>query len=584
MTKVPLTIITLLLLQPAIAQYYIRGEVRDGQNNYIQNVKIYRPSTRSIYYSGFTGGFGIPSSELYDSLVFSKEGYRTVGLRLKTNKYQKIIMEPYEAPVVNQKHNVVSLTTGDENYVNPITYFNGETYSNLVENDFVKNNKKAQTSFGLRIDKASYSNIRRFLYNGIEVPPDAVRIEEMLNYFNFNYKEPPGNQTFSISSHLTICPWDVHHQLLFLDVSARKLNLDSLPPGNFVFLIDVSGSMDMPNRLPLLKEAFQLLVSNLRARDTVSIVVYGGRVGVWLPPTGGNEKERINNAIQQLSASGATPGESAIRTAYKVARSTFIKDGNNRIILATDGDFNIGQNSEKELEQLITEQRKSGVSLTCLGVGMGNYKDSKIEVLAEKGNGNFAYIDGIHEAEKILVEEFAQTAYAVADNVTVSVKFNPQIVEEYRLIGYDNKRSAYEENEVQLEGGVIGSGASNTIVFELITDSQSNLLPSKNALASITINYQIHGDTLFHNLPYQCDSELTPFNQLDSSLRVAAAVTMFGLKLKKSKYIPEMEWPHILNVASSAVNPEVYLQQQFMEMINKAQEIYDPKKRKRRRD
>lgn len=579
-----MTILAYMLVLQAAAQYYIRGEAKDMNGNGLQNVKIYRPSTRSIYYSGISGGFGIPSSSLYDSLEFSKIGYRPVYVKINTEEYQHIQMEPLDDPVNIHKNKLVSLTTGDEGLHNPISFYRGETYSNLVENDFVKTDKHAVTSFSMRIDKASYGNVRRFLNRDVEVPTDAVRIDEMLNYFNLNYTQPDSGQTFHLESSYTDCPWNPEHRLLLLNISAQKLKLDHVPPTNFVFLIDVSGSMDLPNRLPLLKEAFQLLVKNLRKQDTVSIVTYGGTVGVWLTPTGGDQKEKINKAIEEMYASGDTPGETAIRTAYQLARSTFIKNGNNRIILATDGDFNVGYTTEKELEKLIIQQRQSGVYLTCLGVGMGNYKDSKIETLSKKGNGNFAYIDGIREAEKVLVTQFTQTVYSVAGDVSVSIKFNPEVVSESRLIGYDNKKSVLEENENQLEGGEIGSGAGNTIIFEIVP-TKHDTLPKGNKLAEVIVNYKNRKDedSTKHDLTYTCQQHYIPFASLDSQLRFATAVSMFGLKLKKSKYFPETGWNDIYNIADDAKKQGDYLQNQMTELILKAKEIYEPKRRRRNR-
>ncbi|MBS1738297.1 MAG: von Willebrand factor type A domain-containing protein, partial [Bacteroidetes bacterium] len=414
MQKILYTAIILLIGINTSAQYYIRGEVNNENGEPVSNAKIYMPSTRSVYYSGYVGGFGIPSSNIYDSLIISKTGYITLSIKINTSLYQKLVLKmvPLNTSVETQK--LISLTSGKEGNMLPLSYFNGESYTNIVENDFIKTTSETKTSFSMRIDKASYSNVRRIINQGMKVPADAVRIDEMLNYFNFNYTAPPPGDVFKLNAQLTSCPWNADHQLLFLDVSARKLNLDKVPPSNLVFLIDVSGSMDMPNRLPLLKAAFQLLVKNLRPIDTVSIVVYGGTVGIWLMPTSGAEKDKISKSIEELNASGDTPGEAAIRTAYKLAESTFNKKGNNRIILATDGDFNVGQASEKELESLISKEKLSGVYLTCLGVGMGNYKDSKIEILAKKGNGNFAYIDDLREAEKVLITEFTQTMYSVA--------------------------------------------------------------------------------------------------------------------------------------------------------------------------
>ncbi|MEO6455226.1 MAG: von Willebrand factor type A domain-containing protein, partial [Ginsengibacter sp.] len=441
MIKVLITTFCLTLLFNANAQYYLKGEVKDDKQQPLQNVKIYMHSNHLLHTTGVTGGFGITTPLLYDSLTFSLQGYETKTLRLKADAYQVIVLKLLSTSSNTQKQKLVSLTKDADYQIGAKWFTADESYSNLVENEFVNADNFPNTAFAVRVDKASYSNIRRFINQNSIVPPYAVRIEEMLNYFNFNYNEPKDDKLFNIESQLTSCPWNEEHQLLFLNLSAKKLNLDNVPPGNFVFLIDVSGSMDVPNRLPLLKSAFQLLVKNLREKDTVSIVMYGGSVGVWLPPTSGAEKQKIIKAIEELTAGGSTPGEAAIKTAYALAKSTFNKAGNNRIILATDGDFNVGQANEKELEEMIIKQRESGIYLTCLGVGMGNYKDSKIEALARNGNGNFAYIDDIKEAEKVLVTELTQTLYTVANDVYINVHFNSDAINEYRLIGYDNKKN-----------------------------------------------------------------------------------------------------------------------------------------------
>jgi Ca-activated chloride channel family protein len=433
----------------------------------------------------------------------------------------------------------------------------------------------------MRIDKASYSNVRRFINQGTQVPVDAVRIDEMLNYFNFNYKEPQDDNVFRVESTVSDCPWNDKHRLLFLDLSARKLNLDHVPPSNLVFLIDVSGSMDMPNRLPLLKQAFQLLVKNLRKQDTVSIVTYGGSVGIWLEPTGGAHKQKIIKSIEALSASGDTPGEAAIRTAYKLAEHTFIKDGNNRIILATDGDFNVGQNSEADLEELISKEKQSGVYLTCLGVGMGNYKDSKIEVLSKKGNGNFAYIDDLREAEKVLVTEFTQTLYSVASNVYINAKFDSAYINEYRLIGYDNKKNIIATKNYELEGGEIGSGSGNTIIFEILPTKLDSISGKPINIADFQIHYRIPNDSIEKVVDYRCSDNYIPFDSLNNDLRFATAVAMFGLKLRESKYFPaDFDWKIIKDIAINAQSPDNFLETEFLESVDKAQGLYIDKKKR----
>ena len=424
MKKLFLYLSFLIFVLTANAQYYLRGEIKDEKNQYLQNVKILLNSDRNVYYSGSSGGFGISCGNKYDSITISLDGYETKGMRVKTDVLQDITLKTLSSNVSKSRQKLISITK-DQRFSSTYSWFvSDESYFSLIENETVNVNKFPNTAFSLNINKASYSNIRRFLNTKSLVPPDAVRIEELLNYFNLHYKEPENKNDFSIESQLSDCPWNAESKLLFLNVDARKLDMDKVPPSNLVFLIDASGSMDMPNRLPLVKAAFQMLVKNLRAQDTISIVAYGGTVSVWLQPTSGADKQKIIQSIEELTAQGDTPGESAIRMAYRIAERTFIKGGNNRVILATDGDFNVGEVSEKELEDLISKEKKTGVYLTCLGVGMGNFKDSKLEILAKRGNGNYAYLDDIREAEKVLVKEVTQTFYSVADNVYLNVHFN----------------------------------------------------------------------------------------------------------------------------------------------------------------
>lgn len=567
-------------MQQISAQYYIRGDVKDEKNVPLQNVKIYIPSTKTLYSSGVSGGFGIPSSKPSDSLIFSLDGYVSQALKINTNEYQHIVLQIIPTRATSHKQKLVSLTTGVSGNIFPLSYYKDESYSSLAENDFIKTNHQTNTQFSMRIDKASYSNIRRFINQNSKVPRDAVRIDEMLNYFNFNYKEPQNGQVFRLESQVTDCPWNKDDQLLFLNLSAKKLNLDHVPPSNLVFLIDVSGSMDLPNRLPLLKQAFQLLVKNLRSIDTVSIVTYGGNVGIWLQPTSGDKKQKILKAIAALTASGDTPGEAAIRTAYRLAEATFIKGGNNRIILATDGDFNIGQSSETDLEDLISKEKQSGVFLTCLGVGMGNYKDSKIEVLSKKGNGNFAYIDDVQEAEKVLVTEFTQTLYSIASNVLINAKFNPTYIKEYRLIGYSNKKSVIAENNYELEGGEIGSASGNTVIFEILPTAGKPFV-NRTPIADFKVSYSLPNDTAENVLEYKCQYNYQPFDSINKELQFATAVVMFGLKLRESNYFPpDVPWEKIKNIASASLTPDDFLEEEFIKLVDKANAIYTEKKKK----
>jgi Ca-activated chloride channel family protein len=565
------------------AQYYLRGEVKDEQNRPLQNAKIYLHSAKFLFNSGIQGSFGITVRELYDSITLSLDGYETKSLKVKTDTWQTIVLKVSAAHATKNKQKLISVTKNMQQTSKYNWFVNDETYFQLVENQFVECDKYPNTGFSLNVNKASYSNVRRFLNMKSTVPPDAVRVEEMVNYFNLYYTEPSPNETFHISSQLTSNPWNDKEQLLFLNISAKKLDLDAIPPGNFVFLIDVSGSMDMPNRLPLLKAAFQSFVKNLRPIDTMSIVMYGGTVGVWLQPTSGAEKEMISKSIEELTAQGDTPGESAIRAAYKLAESSFIKGGNNRIILATDGDFNVGETSEKAMDELITKMRQTGVYLTCLGVGMGNFKDSKLQTLAKKGNGNYAYLDDIHEAEKVLVQELTQTFYAVANDVLMNVQFNASMVKEYRLVGFDNKREAIADETNDLEGGEIGSGNSTLAVFEIVPTEHlhSNKAGVEEAIAHLQLNYSSLNDTIMLKIQHTVPNNYLPFESIHKDLQFATVVSMLALKLKQSSYINGIDWFTINLLAQKVVNKNDYLQNEFLKLLEKVQKIYPEKKNKK---
>lgn len=564
----------------------MRGEIKDEKNNLLSDARIVVHSTRIYYTSGYDGSFGITMKNLYDSLTVSLEGYETTSIKVKSDQWQVIILKISDDAANKSKNKLISATKNLHNKNENNWHAGDETYFKLVENEFVNSTEYPNTGFSLNINKASYSNVRRFLNNGSVVPPDAVRVEELVNYFNLRYREPINDNIFNIETQLTSCPWNTEEQLLYVNVSAKKLNLNKVPPGNFVFLMDVSGSMDMPNRLPLIKSAFQLFVKNLRPIDTISIVTYGGYVSIWLPPTAGSEQKKILEAIESLEAEGDTPGESAIKVAYKLARSTFIQNGNNRIILATDGDFNVGETSEKALEEIISQQRQAGIYLTCLGVGMGNFKDSKLQVLAKKGNGNYAYLDDMAEAERVLVKELTQTFYAVADDVSMNIEFNPYYIKKYRLIGFDNKKESLASNESEVEGGEIGSGSTMMAIFEILPEKQlSTSLSQSNKtdnIASIDLNYVVHNDTHQRKIKFEVPNNYLPIEKADRDYRFAAAVTMFGLKLKESKFINKQDWPYIIKFSKSVADPNAYLEKEFLLLLEKAKKIDGSKNRKKK--
>ncbi len=571
----------------ADAQYYLRGEIKDEKNKILQNVRITLYSDKHVYYSGTSGGFGISCIHPKDSITLMLEGYEPQSLSVSTLILNQIILKSLSANNSKDLKKLTSVSKNKNFSSNYILSINEESYFSLIENEVVNADKYPNTGFSLNINKASYSNIRRFLRTKSLVPPDAVRIEELLNYFNLHYREPDKDQDFKIETQVSDCPWNAESKLLYLNVNARKLDMSNVPPSNLVFLIDASGSMDMPNRLPLVKAAFQMLVKNLRPIDSVSIVVYGGIVKVWLQPTSGIEKQKIIESIEELNAAGDTPGESAIRLAYDVAKRSFIKGGNNRVILATDGDFNVGEISEKALEDLIIKQRQSGVYLTCLGVGMGNYKDSKLEILAKRGNGNYAYLDDIKEAEKVLVKEVTQTFYSVADDVFLNIHFNPDLVKNYRLIGFDNKRDVLKDTTgVELEGGNIGSGNSVLSIFE-ITPVVANVNKKdtiEKVLAEVVLKYTKPNDKLYKQLKYNCLYNFISFNKLDVDYQLGTAIAMFGMRIRQSKYFPDTtDWASIEKIALKSYNQSDYLQNQFVELITLAKKLY-PKKRKIKKD
>ena len=568
------------------AQYYLRGEVKDEKNENLQNVKIILHSDKLLYYSGSSGGFGISSNTKTDSLTLMMDGYETKAVKINSDQYLEISMKPLSTNVSKNRPKLISITK-DRNFSSKYTWsVSDESYFSLIENETVNAIRFPNTGFSLNVNKASYSNIRRFLHTSSIVPPDAVRVEELTNYFNLNYKEPDKNEYFKIESNYSTCPWNNKSRLLYLNINAKKLDLEKVPPSNLVFLIDASGSMDMPNRLPLVKAAFQMLVKNLRPIDTVSIVIYGGTVAVWMQPTSGSEKQKLIQAIEELTAMGDTPGESAIKLAYNVAKRSFIHGGNNRVILATDGDFNVGEVSEKALEDLITKERQSGVYLTCLGVGMGNFKDSKLETLAKRGNGNYAYLDDIKEAEKVLVKEVTQTFFSVADDVYLNVEFNPSLVKEYRLIGFDNKRDAVADSSGKLEGGEIGSGNSLLAIFEVTpSDGAETSSAAQGKLAEVGLRYTPANNKVEKMLHYKCMADLVPFASLNKELQFGAAVTMFGMKLRQSKNLPATNWSSIENIALQSHNNNDYLQKEFLQLVAAAKKLYgDGKSRKKKKN
>jgi Ca-activated chloride channel homolog len=558
--------------------------VLDEKNKLIPNVSIFVHSSKMFINGGSSGTFGLNSNKsISDTFTFVTDGYEKVKVEVFVSKYNTVKLKLLLSVANLQKNKLASLTKDFKSEKLQSFFATNETYSNLIENEFVQAKKFPLTGFAVNSDKASYSNIRRFINMQSKVPTNAVRIDEVINYFNLPdvyYK--PTSKTFQINSQLTDCPWEKGNLLLYVNIGAKKLDLSTLPPSNLVFLVDNSGSMELQNRMPLLKSAFKLLVNNLRDKDTISIVTYGGHVDVAMAPISGKYKDSILKAIEAMEAAGDTPGESAIRIAYNIAKNKFLKNGNNRVILATDGDFNVGISDEAELEKLITIQSQSGIYLTCLGIGMGNYKDSKLEVLAKKGNGNFAYIDSETEAEKVLVKEMTQTLFSVADKTFMNVKFSSDYIDEYRLIGFDNKLNALTDTSSKLEGGEVGSGYNSIVLFEIKPTINFNATKNKD-YASVIIKYEDPKTHLNNECSYECVGNYVPFDTLHKVYKFATSLAMFGGYIKQSSYMRNVVLDDIIAIASGSLNAQNKLQVEFGELLLKAKKIYEPGKKKKKK-
>ena len=452
----------------------------------------------------------------------------------------------------------------------PADDYNTEDYDLIKENRFYKADQTPLSTFSIDVDAASYSNMRRFINNGQAPPKDAIRIEEMVNYFNYDYPQPEGNVPFSVTTEVSDCPWAAEHQLLHIGLQGKNIPMDDLPASNLVFLIDVSGSMNAANKLPLLQSAFKLLTDQLREEDRVSIVVYAGAAGVVLNPTSGANKTKIKDAIHQLKAGGSTAGGEGIQLAYKVAKEHFVKNGNNRVILATDGDFNIGASSDAELVRMIEEERESGVFLTVLGFGMGNYKDNKMQKLADAGNGHHAYIDNLKEARKVLINEFGGTLFTIAKDVKIQLEFNPAHVKGYRLIGYENRLLDKEDfNDDKKDAGELGSGHTVTALYEIIplgvespylaevdplkyqSSDQEEVKNHSKEMLTVKLRYKApQGNKSQKIEKVVLANDYT--SESSENFRWAAAAAEFGLLLRDSEFKGRASYTHAAKLAKSA--------------------------------
>ncbi len=457
--------------------------------------------------------------------------------------------------------------------------------------------KAPLSTFSIDVDRASYSQLRSTLNYGSMPHPDNVRIEELINYFDYEYRPTQGKAPFSITTELSDCPWNPKHQLALVALQGRKITLEQTPPQNLVFLLDVSGSMSSSNKLPLLKNAFRLLVGQLRPKDKVAIVVYAGAAGMVLPSTSGSEKSKILNALSQLNAGGSTAGGAGIELAYQLAQKSFEEGGNNRVILATDGDFNVGVSSNGELTKLIEQKRKTGIFLTVLGFGMGNYQDEKMEELSNHGNGNYAYIDNQKEARKVLIKELGGTLHTIAKDVKLQVEFNPKEVQGYRLIGYVNRRLADEDfNDDTKDAGEMGAGHSVTALYEIVPsnvsfdDQSSNIdaLKYQNQKASKTNATANKGEILTVKVRYKeptadistktehilAATDYTPIETASNNFQWASTVTTFGIKLQNTPLEKDISYEALLEVAQKAKDKDSFgYRQEMIDLIQKVKEL-----------
>lgn len=467
---------------------------------------------------------------------------------------------------------------------------NAEEYKEIAENNFKTVSESPLSTFSIDVDAASYSNMRRYINKGELPPADAIRTEELINYFSYDYPQPTGNDPVKITTEVGACPWNVKHRLVRIGLKAKEIPTDKLPVSNLVFLIDVSGSMYGPQRLGLVQSSLKLLVNNLRDEDRVAIVVYSGSAGEKLPSTSGSDKQKIREAIDELTAGGSTAGDAGIKLAYKMAKQNFAKGGNNRIILCTDGDFNVGVSSDEGLEKLIEQERKSGVFLTVLGYGMGNYKDSKMQVLAEKGNGNHAYIDNLQEANRVLVNEFGATMHTVAKDVKLQIEFNPSQVQAYRLIGYESRLLKDEDfNNDAKDAGEMGAGHTVTAFYEVVpagiksdfTGKVDDLKYQKTKPAPAVTNNS--KELLTVKLRYKAPDGNTSKKieqpliddkkeKVSSDFRFASAVAMFGQLLRDSDFKGDATYDKVISLAKTSLdNDEKGYRREFIRLAETAE-------------
>ncbi|MGW8315048.1 MAG: YfbK domain-containing protein [Bacteroidales bacterium] len=634
--KAIISIITMMLLSSfALApgsSRLISGTVKDTQGNPLPGVSVVVRETGNGTVTDKQGAFELTIGPEAGTLIFSYPGMERQEVKIQKSSVLHIVMKRMQKPqdeiIFEEKeaetiHVMPAVDQVAPGYVNRshvyaggalksarMTYavspeagyiaHNTEGYSTIHENGFKDVLHNPLSTFSIDVDKASYSNVRRFLNMGQLPPVDAVRIEEMINYFNYDYPEPAGKHPFSVYTEVSRCPWNGQHQLLHVGLRGKSIDKSELPPSNLVFLIDVSGSMSAPNKLPLLKQAFRMLVGELRPSDRVAIVVYAGAAGLVLESTPGSDKAKITAALDQLQSGGSTAGGAGLKLAYQVAQNNFIEGGNNRILLATDGDFNIGPSSNAEMERLIEEKRDKGIFMTVLGFGMGNYKDDKMEIIADKGNGNYAYIDNIQEARKVFITEFGGTLFTIAKDVKFQIEFNPARVKGYRLVGYENRLLNDEDfNDDKKDAGEMGAGHTVTALYELIPAGsdeslqridplkyQSSSQPessvtaiepdAKAELMTVKLRYKQPDGNTSTKVEIPVRGKVLDLEETSQNFRFSAAIAEFGLLLRHSEYKNNASMEQVLALAgASRGKDEEGDRAEFIRLVKLAESLKD---------
>jgi Ca-activated chloride channel family protein len=516
---------------------------------------------------------------------------------------EKVVTSDAQISVSEEAYDLAAASPKKERFVSSLAYTHGsaipypppaienrETYNPFDDNGVKLVSNDPVSTFSIDVDTGSYSNMRRMLNQGIIPPQDSIRVEEMINYFNYNYPNPDNtNQPFSISTELAPTPWNSNSQLLHVGIQGYEIENSQRPASNLTFLVDVSGSMNSPDKLGLLKSSFKLMTKNLRKQDKVAIVVYAGAAGAVLDSTSGDKKSKILQALDKLTAGGSTNGAAGIELAYQISEENFIKDGINRVIIATDGDFNVGTTNFEQLTELVSRKKENGISLTTLGFGNGNYNDHLMEQLANKGNGNYAYIDTLKEANKVLVNEISSTLMTIAKDVKIQIEFNPLVVSQYRLIGYENRVLNNEDfNNDKIDAGEIGSGHNVTAMYEVVLtgdkgwveplkyQSNNEHKPYSNELATLKVRYKQPNEDKSQLIVNTINKSqiIKNLNQASDNFKLSTSVAGFGQLLRGGKMIQQFSYKDVKNLAQQTMAKDQYgYRGEFLQLVSLAESL-----------